>query len=81
MVFKEGDVVVLKIPDNRNDTLYYKKFNGVVTTISEKFNEMFVHLLNTDDGLWPIEWLEHFDGDNVDENIEQADINILIGGI
>ena len=81
MVFKEGDVVVLKIPDNRNDTLYYKKFNGVVTTISEKFNETFVHLLNTDDGLWLIEWLEHFDGDNVDENIERADMSILIGGI
>ena len=81
MVFKEGDVVVLKIPDDRKDTLYYKKFNGVVTTISERFNEVFVCLSNTDDGLWPTEWLEHFGGDNVDENIEQADIDTLIGGI
>lgn len=81
MVFNKDDVVVLKIPDDRKDTLYYKKFNGVVTTISEKFNKTFVALSNTDDGLWPVEWLEHFGGDNVDENIEQADMNILIGGI
>ena len=81
MVFKEGDVVVLRIPDSRRDTPYYKKFNGAVRRISEKYNETFVVLTNTDEGLWPVEWLEHFGGDSVDEDIEQIDINILIGGI
>lgn len=74
MVFKEGDVVVLRIPDSRRDTLYYKNFNGAVRRISEKYNEAFVVLTNTDDGLWPVEWLEYFGGDNVDEDIEQTDI-------
>lgn len=74
MVFKEGDVVVLRIPDSRRDTPYYKRFNGAVRKISEKYNETFVVLTDTDEGLWPVEWLEYFCGDNADEDIEQADI-------
>ena len=81
MIFKKGDMVVLRIPDDRKDTPYYKMFNGKVKTVYEKYGEAFVVLSDTDNGLWPVEWLEYFNGDNVDENIEQADIDILIGGI